>query len=157
MNELLRALVPVAVLSLASQASAGEETRKMEKPSFVVMDHMAGALAVNLGRVESVYYLPAGDKAARLRFNFSSSENKTVEGATAEPLWRRVHEGAEAGSFLWVSHMGGTLGVPLHSIQSVFRNGEGAAMTVRINYPGDPQGKTVQGAEAAEVWKRLTE
>lgn len=157
MNKLLRALVPVAALGLASQATAGEETRKMDKPSFVVMDHLTGALAVNLGRVESVFFLPAGEKPARLRLNFSASDNKTIDGPAAEATWKRVHEGPSAGSFLWVSHMGGTLGIPLDSIQSVFRTGEGAAMSLRINYPGDPQGKTVQGPEAAEVWKRLAE
>lgn len=157
MSKLLRVLVPAMALTLANQASAGEETRNMDKPTFVVMDHMAGTLAVSLERVESVFYQPAGEKPARLRFNFSSSENKTVEGAAVEPLWKRVREGAAGGSFVWVSHMGGTLGIPLHAIQSVFRNGEGAAMTVRINYPGDPQGKTVHGAEGAEIWKRLAE
>lgn len=157
MSKLLRVLVPVAVLGLSSQALAGEETRKMDKPSFVVMDHMTGALAVNLERVESVFFLPAGDKPARLRLNFSASDNKAADGPAAETAWKRVHEGPAAGSFLWVSHMGGTLGIPLRSIQSVFRSGEGAASSLRINYPGDPQGKTVSGPEAAEVWKRLAE
>jgi hypothetical protein len=27
---------------------------------------------------------------------------------------------------------------------------------LRINYAGDPQGKTVQGEEAAAVWARLS-
>lgn len=157
MNKLLRALVPV-VMVVAPLASAGEETRKMEKPGFVAMEHLGGTLAVNLERLESIFYQAAsGDSPARLRLNFSNSENKAVGGGAAEPLWKSLREGPHAGEFLWVSHMGGTLGIPIRSIQSLYKSGEGAALSVRINYPGDPQGKTVQGAEAAEVWKRLAE
>jgi hypothetical protein len=160
MLKLLRVLVPVAMATtvVTTQASAGEETRKMDKPAFVVMDHMNGAVAVNLERVESIFYAPGtAEKLARLRLNFSSADNKTVDGPAAEPLWKSLREGAHASAFLWVSHMGGTLGIPIRNIQSVYKSGEGTGLSVRINYPGDPQGKTVQGAEAAEVWKRLAE
>ncbi len=158
MNKLLRALVPAAVMAVAPLASAGEETRKMEKPGFVAMEHLGGTLAVNLERLEGIFYQPAsGESPARLRLNFSGSDNKSVGGGAADPLWKSLREGPHARQFLWVSHMGGTLGIPIRSIQSLYKSGEGAALSVRINYPGDPQGKTVQGAEAAEVWKRLAE
>jgi hypothetical protein len=51
--------------------------------------------------------------------------------------------------------MGGTLGIPLAAVESAFRAGS-EAVVVRINYAGDPDGKTVQGDEAEAVWQRLS-
>jgi hypothetical protein len=147
--------VLAGALIIAARSGRAEENRRMEKPGFVVVDHMGGALAISLGRVESIFYLPAKEKEASLRFNLAGGDNKVVAGAAADAHWKSVRQGSHADEFLWVSHMGGTLGIPLRSIQSVFRSADGQSL--RINYPGDPQGKTVQGAEAAEVWKRLSE
>lgn len=155
----LRALVLVAVAGgVATVALAGEESKTMEKPAFFVMEHMGGSLAVNMDRVVSVFYLPgSAGKAARFRMNLANGADKTVDGAAAEPLWKALREGAYTSDFIWVSHMNGTLGIPVRSIQSLFRKGEGAELSVRINHAGDPQGKTVKGTEAAEVWKGLAE
>lgn len=155
----LRTLVLVAmVVGVATAAFAGEETRKMAKSAFFVMDHMGGALAVNMERVVSVFYLPgSADKPARFRMNLARGADKTVDGPQAEPIWKALREGGFDSDFIWVSHMNGTLGIPVRNIQSVFKKGEGPELSLRINHDGDPQGKTLKGEEAAKVWKRLTE
>jgi len=159
MTRRLGALVLVAVAAaVATPALAGEEGKAMEEPGFFVMEHMGGALAVNMDRVVSVFYLPgSADKSARFRMNLANGADKTVDGAEAEPLWKALREGTYTRDFIWVSHMNGTLGIPVRNIQSVFKKGEGAELSVRINHAGDAQGKTVKGPEAVEVWKRLAE
>lgn len=120
---------------------------------FVVVNHMGGSLAVSLEHIESVFQFKAEEgKPLRVRLNLPGGDNKTVEGAEAEALWKALHDGHGA-TFVWVGHLGGTLGIPLGKIQSAYKNASG---DVRLNYPGDPQGKTVSGAEAAAVWSALT-
>lgn len=157
-NPLRAVLACAAILTMATTTFAAEEKGRMDKAGFVVMDHLTGKLAVNLDRLGSVFFQArTPEKPARLRLNFEAGDNKTVDGAQAEPLWKALREGPRSGELVWVGHMGGTLGIPVRTIQSLFKSGEGAALSVRINYSGDPQGKTVQGAEAAEVWRKLAE
>jgi hypothetical protein len=87
-----------------------------------------------------------------VRLNLPAGDSKTVEGADAQALWTALHDG-RAAAFVWVSHMEGTLGIPVHKIQSAHKTAGG---DVRLNYPGDPQGKTVKGDEAARVWAQLS-
>ncbi|MBN2369622.1 MAG: hypothetical protein JXO72_03970 [Vicinamibacteria bacterium] len=159
MKKVLCTLIAVAAgTAAATQTLAGEQPGKLDKPDLIMVDHMGGTLAVNLESVVSVFYLPGSpERPARFRLNFAGNENKAVDGPAAEPLWQSVREGPRARAFVWVSHMGGTLGIPVRNIQSVFKSGEGISMSVCINHPGDPDGKTVKGAEAAEVWKRLAQ
>jgi hypothetical protein len=127
------------------------------RTAFVVMQHQGGELAISLASVVSVFRGQAsGDAPAPVRVNLHSGSHQSVEGEAASALWASLAEGAHADAFVWVSHMSGTLGIPLAAIESVFRAGSEDAPVVRINYAGDPQGKTVQGEEAAAVWARLS-
>jgi len=147
------ALVPV--LGLAALAGAEEAKMDASRTSFVVMEHQGGSLAVSLASIVSAFRgQPSGDSAP-VRLNLRNGSHVALEGAAASALWASLAEGSHAAEFLWVSHMGGTLGIPLAAIDSVFRAGSEGAAVVRINYAGDPEGKTVQGDEAAAVWERL--
>ncbi len=140
----------VSCLALAA-AAKGEGT--VGHADFVTFGHMGGSLAVSVAHVESAFlFAPSEGKPARVRLNLPAGDAKTLEGTEAEALWKALH--AQAGAFVWVGHMGGTLGIPLAKIQSVYKGANG---DLRINYPGDPQGKTVTGAEAASVWATLTQ
>jgi hypothetical protein len=120
---------------------------------FVVIKHLEGSLAVGLEHVESVFQFERKEgQPARVRLNLPAGDSKTVEGAEAEALWSALRD-KHAAAFVWVGHMQGTLGIPVHKIQSAYRAANG---DVRLNYPGDPQGKTLKGDEAAQVWSRLT-
>jgi hypothetical protein len=127
------------------------------RTAFVVMEHQGGSLAVSVASIVSVFRGQQKDDApAPVRLNLRNGSHQALEGDAASALWASLAEGAHAEAFVWVSHMGGTLGIPLASIESVFRAGSDDAPVVRISYPGDPQGKTVQGAEAESVWERLS-
>jgi len=151
----LLALVPV--LGLAALAGAEEVRMDASRTTFVVMEHQGGSLAVSLASIVSVFRAqPSGDSPAPVRLNLRNGSHQALEGAAAAAVWTSLAEGTHAGEFLWVTHMGGTLGIPLAAIDSVFRAGSEGAPVVRINYAGDPEGKTVQGDEAAAVWERLS-
>jgi hypothetical protein len=151
----LLALVPV--LGLASLAGAEEEEMDTSRTAFVVMEHQGGSLAVSLASIVSVFRAqPSGDSPPPVRLTLSSGNRFALEGEAASALWSSLAEGAHRDAFLWVSHMGGTLGIPLSAIESVFRAGSEGAAVLRINYAGDPEGKALQGDEAQAVWERLS-
>ncbi len=139
--------------TLLAAAGAAEGGSAVGAADFVVLKHLSGSLAVNVEHVESVFQFKREDgKPARVRLNLPAGDSKTVEGAEAEALWTALRD-THGARFVWVAHMEGTLGIPVHKIQSAFKAANG---DVRLNYPGDPQGKTVSGDEAARVWAHVT-
>ncbi len=147
-----RAWIGVGLLCVAGASVARGESA-VGQVGFVVVNHMGGSLAVSIEHVESVFqFAAATDKPMRVRVNLPGADNKTVEGPEAEALWKALRDGHGA-AFVWVAHMGGTLGIPVGKIQSAYKSANG---DVRLNYLGDPQGKTVSAAEAVAVWSTLT-
>ena len=140
----------VAMLVLCVPAVAEE----ME-PQMIVMSHMGGSLAVSLEAVETVFFM---EKDGGQRFHLvwdGNPEGKTIQGDEAGEVWKAI-QGRFEGEFVWVSHMGGTLGIAREHITSVFYMPakDGKAATVRINYNGES--KAVEGDEAAAIWKMLS-
>jgi hypothetical protein len=125
-------------------------------PQFVVMKHLTGTLALGVAEIGSAWYRDGTiDQPSVLRLvSPALSEPKTLGGAEGEELWRVLSEGAAAGRFVLLSHQGGTLAVAREQIRTAFRSEDGR---LRVVYDADPSGKTVDGDEAARVWKLLTE
>jgi len=142
-------LLVVSMLVLCVPAVAEE----ME-PQMIVMSHMGGSLAVSLEAVETVFYM---EKDGGHRFHLvwaGNAEGKTIQGAEAGEVWKAIRGRFEA-EFVWVSHMGGTLGIAREHITSVFYMPakDGKAATMRINYNGES--KAVEGDAADGLWKEL--
>lgn len=145
-------LVLMAALALAAPAGAQGERVEVNPEAFVVMEHQGGSLAVNLTSIASVFRAAGkADSPGPVRLNLRSGGHQSLEGKAAGALWSSLAEGSHSEAFVWVSHMGGTLGIPVAAIESAFRTGSDSAPAVRINYIGDPAGKTVQGDEADAV------
>ena len=129
----------------------------MTPPRFVVWKHMNGELALRATEIGGVWYRPAfAGAASQLRVNSSALvEPKVLAGEEADALWARFATGDLAPLFVRVSHMGGLLAIPREAIRTLYRTGEGSGARLRIVWPGDPNGKDVEGEEAVRVWKEL--
>jgi hypothetical protein len=152
-----QALLLVAVA--AATAFGVDAARAEEKTTFVVVAHQGGTLALQTSQIRSVWYRPAADgKASQIRVvSPALVEAKSLEGAEADALWKRFHEGALAQLFVFVSHMDGTLGIPRDQIYTAYRADDAGKATVRLQYEGDPSGKTLSGGEAVRIWKEIAE
>jgi hypothetical protein len=126
-----------------------------EEVEMIVIPHLGGSLAVNLDAVETVFYM---ERDGRQRFHMvwhGNAEGKTVEGAEALEVWNQVRNSHET-AFIWVSHMGGTMGIAHEAITSLFfmPAKDGKAAMLRVNY--GPDAKTVEGEDALTLWKSLS-
>lgn len=144
-------LAAVVILSfcLTVSVAAGEEDE------MIVMAHLGGSLAVNLDAVETVFYL---EKDGRQRFHLvwrGNAEGTTIEGAQATETWNRI-QGEWKDDFLWVTHMGGSIGIARDAVSSVFFMApkDGKRAMLRINYGSDS--KAIEGAEAESLWASLS-
>lgn len=150
MKTLRLALVVFVVASCVSVQAAAEE----EEAELIVMSHLGGRLAVNLEVVETVFYME-NDGRQRLHVVWRGNpEGKTVEGPEAADIWKTIRRKWKS-EFIWASHMGGSLGITLDSLTSVFympaRDGKPASL--RINYGSEA--KTIEGEEADTLWKTI--
>jgi hypothetical protein len=154
--QLRSVLLSLAVVAstLAPPASAQQE-ETMHPSDYVVMPHQKGSLALQVSSITGLWYLPAGEgKAAQLRvLSPSLGEAKTLTGADADELWAVFR--ARGQQFLFVSHMGGTLGIPRAQIRAAYYATDTGSPRLRLTYDGDSNGKTVDGDEATTVWNDL--
>ncbi len=147
-------LVVVLALTLVPPAGAQKEAT-VPTPGFVVVPHMKGQLAIQFASITGVWYLPATDnRVSQLRVLSSAlPDAKSLTGAEADALWASLRARGEA--LLLVSHMGGTLAIPRAQLRAAYYSAEGGTPRLRLTYDGDPNGKTVEGEEAATLWKEL--
>lgn len=126
--------------------------------AFVVLPHLGGKLALPVSRIASAWLLPAtADKPAQVRVTSPVlGEAKTVGGADAEALWRTLHDGPLAATFVFTSHMQGTLAIPRAQIHTAFLTEQDGKRQLRLVWEGDPSGKTIEGDEALRLWQVLT-
>jgi len=134
----------------AAPAVAGKEGE-----GFVIAKHLDGTVAINPKAVASLFRAPGTGAASTLRVNLEAGGLQTLEGPAADAAWAAFHDGPGAKRFLFLDHLGGTLGIPVKSVHTLYRTGAGADAKLRIVYAGDD--KTVTGDEAERVWKRLVE
>jgi hypothetical protein len=144
----------VVASTIAPLASAQQE-ETMQPSDYVVMPHQKGSLALQVSSITGVWYLPGGEgKSAQLRvLSRSLAEAKTLAGGDAEALWTAFR--ARGAEFLFVSHMGGTLGIPRAQVRAAYYATDTGVPRLRLTYDGDPNGKTVDGDEATTVWNEL--
>jgi len=126
-----------------------------EGQGFVTAKHLDGTVAINPKAVASLFRAPGTGAASTLRINLEGGGTQTLEGPAADVAWVAFHDGPGSKRFLFLDHLGGTLGIPVKSVHTLYRTGSGADTKVRIVYAGDD--KTVTGDEAERVWKRLAE
>jgi len=151
----------IAVLSLAVVVAAlmpvvtvhGEDP--VHHPSYVVMPHLEGSLALQVPTITGLWFLPAADaKEAQLRvMSTALSDVKTLTGAAAETHWASLS--ARGDEFLLVDHMRGTLAIPRAQIRTAYYAEDSGSPRLRLMYDGDPSGKTVDGDEATRIWAEL--
>lgn len=150
MNRIQLALA--STLALAALAAPPALADAEERGGFVTAEHRDGTIAINPKAVLTLFHGSGSGKDAQLRIILDGGP-QTLEGAAADAAWAAFHDGPGAKRFLFVSHLGGTLGIPVRSIQTLYRSGSGSKLSVRIVYDG--QEETVTGDEAERVWSRL--
>lgn len=150
-------VLATALLFLLAPSFVRAQEDSMTAPRFVVWKHMNGTLALATSEIRGVWFQAAfAGKPAQLRVTSPALvEPKTLSGADAEALWSSFHDGALAPLFLFVPHMGGTLGIPRDQVRTLFFSDEGGKTRLRIGYDGDPNGKDLEGDDARAVWKEL--
>ncbi len=142
-------------VALALMLALGVSAMAEEEAEMIIVPHLGGSLAVSLEVVETAFYL---EKDGKQRFHLvwkGNYEGKTLEGAEATDVWKKLRAGWDH-EFLWVPHMGGTLGIAHDAITSIFfmEAKDGKAATLRINYGGES--KALEGAEAESVWSAVS-
>lgn len=159
----MRGRASILALTVASTLSgvpfAGAPARAAETGQVLVVPHQSGSLALPTARISSVWYRQGASEApSQLRIASPAlTEAKLLTGGDADALWQTVHEGALASRFVFIPHMEGTLGIPRDQIRTAYYSEDGGQATLRLQYEGDPSGKTVAGAEATRIWKALAE
>ena len=64
---------------------------------------------------------------------------------------------AGEGDFLMIPHMGGTLAINMHHVESVFFMDKADRQRFHLVWKGNPQGKTVEGADAVTLFAAARE
>jgi hypothetical protein len=149
------ALIVVVVASTVAPPAGAQQEPTMMPSEYVVMPHMKGTLALQVSSITGLWYLPAAEgKPAQLRVSSQALvEAKALTGADAESLWAAFRVRDEA--FLFVGHMGGTLAIPRAQVRTAYYSEDTGSPRLRLGYDGDPSGKTLEGEEAATVWKAI--
>jgi hypothetical protein len=154
----LRPLISTLAIAAAPfvPCASAQQEHVMHPSDYVVMPHQKGSLALQVSSITGLWYLPAADgKAAQLRVLAPAlGDAKTLAGADAEALWGTLH--ARGDAFLFVSHMGGTLGIPRAQVRAAYYATDSGSPRLRLTYDGDPNGKTLEGDEATTVWSDLS-
>ncbi|HVT45808.1 MAG TPA: hypothetical protein VMT00_15620 [Thermoanaerobaculia bacterium] len=125
---------------------------------FLVVSHMNGSLAINTDRIESIWYRDAfGEKPAVVRIVYEGADAKSVEGLEASGLVERLQAADFQRPFVWVSHLGGTLGIPRGAIRTLFYTEASGSAPVRVRIVHGPgsESKVVEGDEAISLWKSV--
>lgn len=141
----------LVLLAFASGPALADEKGQ----AFVTAKHLDGTVAINPKAVASLFRGPGAGPDSTLRVGLEGGGLQALEGPAADAAWAAFHDGPGAKRFLFLDHLGGTLGIPIKSVHTLYRTGSGADAKVRIVYAGDD--KTVTGDEAARVWKRLVD
>jgi hypothetical protein len=146
----VRVLIAALVVVLSTFAA--------QAATWIVVPHMSGTLAINPDRVGTIYYSVKQDPAsATLRILYDgNAQGKVANGADATMAWQAIQSNAAiAGSFLWVPHMEGTVGIPHRAIQGLYfaAAADGKPASLRIIHDVDT--KVIEGADAEKLWKEL--
>ena len=142
--------------ALAGGVAAGSGAQAAEPRDFVLVPHQNGTLALRTSEILSVWYREGSPSQLRI-VSPALAEAKSLEGDQADALWQRLHDGPLASSFVFVSHLKGTLGIPRAGIRTAYYAEDGGQPTLRLQYTGEASGKTIAGEEAARIWKTLAE
>jgi hypothetical protein len=63
--------------------------------------------------------------------------------------------GEEEAELIVMSHLGGHLAVNLEVVQTVFYLEKDGRQRLHVVWKGNPEGKSVEGSEAGEIWKTI--
>lgn len=156
MQRNIGSIAGVLSLVLIAHGAAALAQEESMSSTFVVLSHLNGRLALNAGDIDSAWRNePSDGDGASVRLTSRSlTEPKTLTGDDAEAFWSLLNDQLE-GQFVFVSHLGGTLAIPRRSIRTAFLSE--ASDQLRLVYDGDPSGKVIEGEEALEVFKKLTQ
>ena len=151
----LRKLLPTVVLVIVAASAGAQQEDAMQSSDFVVMSHMSGTLALQVAAISSAWFQPAAEGTdAKLRIvSPALSEAKTLVAADAEAMWRVLR--VRSDEFVLVSHMGGTLAIPRGQIRTAYFAEDTGTPRLRLMYDGDPNGKTIDGSEAVDLWQQI--
>jgi hypothetical protein len=152
--------IPTLIVAslLAGAAPAQAQPGAEDAGRFLVLSHQSGSLALQVSQISSVWYRAAApEKPAQIRISSPAlGEAKSLAADDADALWRTIHAGL-ASSFVFVAHMDGTLAIPRAQIRTAYYDESGSEPTLRLQYEGDPSGKTLAGDGATRIWKSLAE
>src|SRR5690606_18800537 len=114
--------VLVALVVATTAAAAAAQTPGAAPRRFLVLPHQGGSLALATSEIASVWYRPGVREAgSQLRITSAAlGEAKALAGRDADALWRALREGGADSGFLFVSHLDGTLAIPLDQVRTAY-------------------------------------
>ena len=126
--------------------------------SMLTMNQLHGTVMIPVTRINTIFYRVQDDPgAAMLKVVYSGIlEGVSQKGAEAAATWQAIQDDSSLFSkFVWLPHMGGTVGIAYSSVQSVFFSAAADGKPARLRIAHDIDAKVVEGETAEKVWKTL--